>query len=128
MMNKEQEIKNIKDMIVNLNKAINNAQQFGDEATVNAINNQIAMYRNRLAELEAEEVAVQEQQVEEQEVQEVQEVEAVEVQEVQYIKGMIVELNKAINNAQQFGDNVTVNAINNQISMYQRRLAQLNNN
>ena len=54
--------------------------------------------------------------------------EAVEVQEVQYIKGMIVELNKAINNAQQFGDNVTVNAINNQISMYQRRLAQLNNN
>ena len=125
MMNKEQEIKNIKDMIVNLNKAINNAQQFGDEATVNAINNQIAMYRNRLAELEAEEVAVQEQQVEE---QEVQEVEAVEVQEVQYIKGMIVELNKAINNAQQFGDNVTVNAINNQISMYQRRLAQLNNN
>ena len=117
MMNIEQEIKNIKDMIVNLNKAINNAQQFGDEATVNAINNQIAMYRNRLAELEAEEVAVQEQQVEEQ-----------EVQEVQYIKGMIVELNKAINNAQQFGDNVTVNAINNQISMYQRRLAQLNNN
>ena len=125
MMNKEQEIKNIKDMIVNLNKAINNAQQFGDEATVNAINNQIAMYRNRLAELEAEEVAVQEQQVEE---QEVQEVEAVEVQEVQYIKGMIVELNKAINNAQQFGDNVTVNAINNQIAMYQKRLAQLNNN
>ena len=125
MMNKEQEIKNIKDMIVNLNKAINNAQQFGDEATVNAINNQIAMYQKRLAELEAEEVAVQEQQVEE---QEVQEVEAVEVQEVQYIKGMIVELNKAINNAQQFGDNVTVNAINNQISMYQRRLAQLNNN
>ena len=122
MMNKEQEIKNIKDMIVNLNKAINNAQQFGDEATVNAINNQIAMYRNRLAELEAEEVAVQEQQVEEQEVQEQ------EVQEVQYIKGMIVELNKAINNAQQFGDEVTVNAINNQIAMYQKRLAQLNNN
>ena len=125
MMNKEQEIKNIKDMIVNLNKAINNAQQFGDEATVNAINNQIAMYRNRLAELEAEEVAVQEQQVEE---QEVQEVEAVEVQEVQYIKGMIVELNRAINNAQQFGDEVTVNAINNQIVMYQKRLAQLSNN
>ena len=124
-MNKEQEIKNIKDMIVNLNKAINNAQQFGDEATVNAINNQIAMYRNRLAELEAEEVAVQEQQVEE---QEVQEVEAVEVQEVQYIKGMIVELNRAINNAQQFGDEVTVNAINNQIVMYQKRLAQLSNN
>ena len=122
MMNKEQEIKNIKDMIVNLNKAINNAQQFGDEATVNAINNQIAMYRNRLAELEAEEVAVQEQQVEEQEVQEQ------EVQEVQYIKGMIVELNRAINNAQQFGDEVTVNAINNQIAMYQKRLAQLNNN
>ena len=124
MMNKEQEIKNIKDMIVNLNKAINNAQQFGDEATVNAINNQIAIYRNRLAELEAEEVAVQEQQVEE---QEVQEVEAVEVQEVQYIKGMIVELNRAINNAQQFGDEVTVNAINNQIVMYQKRLAQLSN-
>ena len=122
MMNKEQEIKNIKDMIVNLNKAINNAQQFGDEATVNAINNQIAMYRNRLAELEAEEVAVQEQQVEEQEVQEQ------EVQEVQYIKGMIVELNRAINNAQQFGDDVTVNAINNQLLMYQKRLAQLNNN
>ena len=59
MMNREQEIKNIKDMIVNLNKAINNAQQFGDEATVNAINNQIAMYQKRLAELEAEEVAVQ---------------------------------------------------------------------
>ena len=69
--------------------------------------------------------AVQEQQVEE---QEVQEVEAVEVQEVQYIKGMIVELNRAINNAQQFGDEVTVNAINNQIVMYQKRLAQLNNN
>ena len=125
MMNKEQEIKNIKDMIVNLNKAINNAQQFGDEATVNAINNQIAMYRNRLAELEAEEVAVQEQQVEEQEVQQVA---AVEEQEVQYIKGMIVELNKAINNAQQFGDEVTVQCINNQITMYQKRLAQLNNN
>ena len=121
MMNREQEIQYLQGMIVELNKAINNAQQFGDEATVNAINNQIAMYRNRLAELEAEEVAVQEEAVE-------QEVEAVEVQEVQYIKGMIVELNKAINNAQQFGDNVTVNAINNQISMYQRRLAQLNNN
>ena len=126
MMNREQEIKNIKEMIVNLNKAINNAQQFGDEATVNAINNQIAMYRNRLAELEAEEVAVQEEAVEEQEAVE-QEVEAVEEQEVQYIKGMIVELNKAINNAQQFGDDVTVNAINNQIVMYQKRLAQLSN-
>ena len=120
MMNREQEIKHIKDMIVNLNKAINNAQEFGDEATVNAINTQIAMYRNRLAELEAEEVAVQEEAVE-------QEVEAVEEQEVQYIKGMIVELNKAINNAQQFGDDVTVNAINNQIVMYQKRLAQLSN-
>ena len=48
---REQEIKNIKDMIVNLNKTINNAQQFGDEATVNAINNQIAMYQKRLAQL-----------------------------------------------------------------------------
>ena len=46
-------------------------------------------------------------------------------QEVQYLKGMIVELNKAINNAQQFGDVVTVNAINNQIGMYQKRLAEL---
>ena len=121
---REQEIKNIKDMIVDLNKAINNAQQFGDEATVNAINNQIAMYRNRLAALEAEEVAVQEEaQAEEQVEEQVQ----VEVQEVQYIKGMIVELNKAINNAQQFGDDVTVNAINNQLLMYQKRLAQLSN-
>ena len=126
MMNREQEIQYLQGMIVELNKAINNAQQFGDEATVNAINNQIAMYRNRLAELEAEEVAVQEEAVEEQEAVE-QEVEAVEEQEVQYIKGMIVELNKAINNAQQFGDDVTVNAINNQIVMYQKRLAQLSN-
>ena len=121
---REQEINNIKGMIVNLNKAINNAQQFGDEATVNAINNQIAMYRNRLAALEAEEVAVQEEaQAEEQVEEQVQ----VEEQEVQYIKGMIVELNKAINNAQQFGDDVTVNAINNQLLMYQKRLAQLSN-
>lgn len=49
-------------------------------------------------------------------------------QEIQYLKEMIVELNKGINNAQQFGDQVTVNAINNQISMYQKRLAQLSNN
>ena len=48
---REQEIKNIKDMIVNLNKAINNAQQFGDEVTVQCINNQIAMYQKRLAQL-----------------------------------------------------------------------------
>ena len=48
-------------------------------------------------------------------------------QEIQYLQGMIVELNKAINNAQQFGDEATVNAINNQIVMYQKRLAQLSN-
>ena len=110
MMNREQEIQYLQGMIVELNKAINNAQQFGDEATVQCINNQIAMYQKRLAELEE------------------QEVEEAEEQEVQYLKEMIVELNKGINNAQQFGDEVTVNAINNQILMYQKRLAQLNNN
>ena len=108
MMNREQEIQYLQGMIVELNKAINNAQQFGDEATVQCINNQIAMYQKRLAELE--------------------EAEEQEVEEVQYLKEMIVELNKGINNAQQFGDEVTVNAINNQILMYQKRLAQLSNN
>ena len=110
MMNREQEIQYLQGMIVELNKAINNAQQFGDEATVQCINNQIAMYQKRLAELEE------------------QEVEEAEEQEVQYLKEMIVELNKGINNAQQFGDEVTVNAINNQILMYQKRLAELSNN
>ena len=56
MMNKEQEIKNIKDMIVNLNKAINNANQFGDEETVKAINNQINRYREVLESLKEEEL------------------------------------------------------------------------
>ena len=120
MMNREQEIQYLQGMIVELNKAINNAQQFGDEATVQCINNQIAMYQKRLAELEEQEAELEE--VEEQEVEEV------EAEEVQYLKEMIVELNKGINNAQQFGDEVTVNAINNQILMYQKRLAQLNNN
>ena len=105
MMNREQEIQYLQGMIVELNKAINNAQQFGDEVTVQCINNQIAMYQKRLAELEE-----------------------AEEQEVQYLKEMIVELNKGINNAQQFGDEVTVNAINNQILIYQKRLAQLSNN
>ena len=108
MMNREQEIQYLQGMIVELNKAINNAQQFGDEVTVQCINNQIAMYQKRLAELEEQEVE--------------------EAEEVQYLKEMIVELNKGINNAQQFGDEVTVNAINNQILMYQKRLAQLSNN
>ena len=105
MMNREQEIQYLQGMIVELNKAINNAQQFGDEVTVQCINNQIAMYQKRLAELEEQEV----EEAEEQEVEEAEE------QEVQYLKEMIVELNKGINNAQQFGDEVTVNAINNQI-------------
>lgn len=122
MMNREQEIQYLQGMIVELNKAINNAQQFGDEVTVQCINNQIAMYQKRLAELEE-----QEAEVEEAEEQEVEEAEA-EAEEVQYLKEMIVELNKGINNAQQFGDEVTVNAINNQILMYQKRLAQLSNN
>ena len=115
MMNREQEIQYLQGMIVELNKAINNAQQFGDEATVQCINNQIAMYQKRLAELEEQEA-------------ELEEAEEQEVEEVQYLKEMIVELNKGINNAQQFGDEVTVNAINNQILMYQKRLAQLSNN
>ena len=120
MMNREQEIQYLQGMIVELNKAINNAQQFGDEATVQCINNQIAMYQKRLAELEEQEVELEEA--------EEQEVEEAEAEEVQYLKEMIVELNKGINNAQQFGDEVTVNAINNQILMYQKRLAQLSNN
>ena len=120
MMNREQEIQYLQGMIVELNKAINNAQQFGDEATVQCINNQIAMYQKRLAELEEQEAELEEA--------EEQEVEEAEAEEVQYLKEMIVELNKGINNAQQFGDEVTVNAINNQILMYQKRLAQLSNN
>ena len=119
-MNREQEIQYLQGMIVELNKAINNAQQFGDEATVQCINNQIAMYQKRLAELEEQEAELEEA--------EEQEVEEAEAEEVQYLKEMIVELNKGINNAQQFGDEVTVNAINNQILMYQKRLAQLSNN
>ena len=120
MMNREQEIQYLQGMIVELNKAINNAQQFGDEVTVQCINNQIAMYQKRLAELEEQEAELEEA--------EEQEVEEAEAEEVQYLKEMIVELNKGINNAQQFGDEVTVNAINNQILMYQKRLAQLSNN
>ena len=122
MMNREQEIQYLQGMIVELNKAINNAQQFGDEATVQCINNQIAMYQKRLAELEEQEAELEEQEAE------LEEAEEQEVEEVQYLKEMIVELNKGINNAQQFGDEVTVNAINNQILMYQKRLAQLSNN
>lgn len=45
--------------------------------------------------------------------------------EITYIEGMIVELNKAINNAEQFGDMVTVNAISTQLANYQNRLDQL---
>ena len=127
MMNREQEIQYLQGMIVELNKAINNAQQFGDEATVQCINNQIAMYQKRLAELEEAEAELEEQEAELEQAEE-QEVEEAEAEEVQYLKEMIVELNKGINNAQQFGDQVTVNAINNQILMYQKRLAQLNNN
>ena len=120
-MNREQEIQYLQGMIVELNKAINNAQQFGDEVTVQCINNQIAMYQKRLAELEEAEAELEEAEEQEAEAE-------AEEQEVQYLKEMIVELNKGINNAQQFGDQVTVNAINNQILMYQKRLAQLNNN
>lgn len=50
-MNKTQEMEYIKDMIKNLNVAINNANQFGDTQTVEAINNQIQMLQKRLEEI-----------------------------------------------------------------------------
>lgn len=44
------------------------------------------------------------------------------MEEIKYIEGMIIDLNKAINNASQFGDTVTINAINNQINKYKEVL------
>ena len=46
-------------------------------------------------------------------------------QEIQYIKDMIKNLKKAINNASQFGDIQTIKAINNQIGMMQKRLKEI---
>ena len=107
-MNKEQEIKYLEGMIVELNKAINNAQQFGDEVTVASINNQIAAYQRRLNEL-----------------QPVEEQENLNEQEIKHIENMIVSLNQALTNASQFNDIATINAINNQIEMYYKRLNEL---
>lgn len=50
-MNKEQEVQYIKDMIVNLKKAINNASQFGDTLTIEAISRQIMAMQRRLKEI-----------------------------------------------------------------------------
>ena len=47
------------------------------------------------------------------------------MEEIKYIEGMIIDLNKAINNASQFGDTVTINAINNQINKYKEVLEKL---
>ena len=93
-------------------------EEESDKEMREMLSEEISMLKEQEAELE---------EAEEQEVEE-QEVEEAEAEEIQYLKEMIVELNKGINNAQQFGDEVTVNAINNQILMYQKRLAQLNNN
>ena len=41
MKERLEQIKHIENMIRDLNKAINNANQFGDTTTVEAINNQI---------------------------------------------------------------------------------------
>ena len=46
--------------------------------------------------------------------------------EKQYLQDMISNLRQAINNASQFGDTVTVEAIQRQINAYENRLAQLN--
>lgn len=50
-MNKEQEIRNLQNMIVECRKAINNASQFGDTLTVEALQRQINVYQNKLNEL-----------------------------------------------------------------------------
>lgn len=44
------------DMIKECKKAINNASQFGDTATIQAIQNQINVYEAKLAELEEQEI------------------------------------------------------------------------
>ena len=54
MESKLEQIKNIESMIRNLNEAINNANQFGDTTTVEAINNQINKYREVLQSLKNE--------------------------------------------------------------------------
>lgn len=46
-------------------------------------------------------------------------------QEVQYIEDMIVNLKKAITNASQFGDTLTIEAINKQIMAMQKRLRKI---
>lgn len=55
MKERLEQIKHIENMISDLNKAINNANQFGDEETVKAINNQINRYREVLESLKEEE-------------------------------------------------------------------------
>lgn len=54
MKERLEQIKHIENMISDLNKAINNANQFGDEETVKAINNQINRYREVLQSLKNE--------------------------------------------------------------------------
>ena len=56
MKERLEQIKHIENMISDLNKAINNANQFGDEETVKAINNQINRYRELLESLKEEEL------------------------------------------------------------------------
>lgn len=56
MKERLEQIKHIENMISDLNKAINNANQFGDEETVKAINNQINRYREVLESLKEEEL------------------------------------------------------------------------
>ena len=59
MKERLEQIKHIENMISDLNKAINNANQFGDEETVKAINNQINRYREVLESLKEEELEEQ---------------------------------------------------------------------
>ena len=56
MKERLEQIKHIENMIRDLNKAINNANQFGDTTTVEAINNQINKYREVLQSLKEEEL------------------------------------------------------------------------
>lgn len=55
-MSRAQEIEYVETMIQELNKSINTASEFGDVAGVEAITNHMNMYRNRLAELQSQEL------------------------------------------------------------------------
>lgn len=112
MKERLEQIKHIENMIRNLNEAINNANQFGDTTTVEAINNQINKYREVLQslknELEDQEREAQREARKPQQIKELQE-------EIVYWKQVINTVKSSDNKAD----------IAEHINLLQSKLAQL---